>query len=225
MTAESAPRGRRLPHARHHPDGDLARDLTIAHAKARAAWHLLTQDPVAAARALHDITRHTGAALEALAHRRSEGVPNAVEPAARLAELLTGFRAGGGALRISVVGAEQPLDPAGELTVRQLAAEALETAATYLPGADLSFSLTWSPEHLDVRVVGGATPGRPPGPDVLPAPAFERSRAGAASLAGALRVTAPPGGGFVAVIRLPVGQTPQPAACPVAGPVGATMLR
>ena len=208
MSDEPTPRGRRALPARRRPAGDLARDLTIAHAKARAAGHLLTRDPAAAARALHDISRHTRAALDALDHPAPGGAAGAARAGTGLGELPTGFRAGGGALRVSVVGVQQPLDPAGGSMVRLLAAEALQAATTHLPGADLSFSLTWSPEHLEVLVVGGAPLGPTTGPTTVPADAFERSRAVVAAVAGTLRLTAPSAGGFVVAVRLPLGRTP-----------------
>ena len=112
----------------------LARDLTLAHAQARAAGHLLGVDPAAAARALQDITRHTGAAMEALATTRLPRSGDEETGGRRLEELLRGFRAGGGALRVSVVGPARDLPPLAEAVVRQLAQDALTAAATHAPG-------------------------------------------------------------------------------------------
>ena len=124
MSDEPTPQGRRALPARRRPAGDLARDLTIAHAKTRAAGHLLTRDPAAAARALHDISHHTRAALDALAQPAPGAGPEVALAGAGLGELLTGSRAAGGALRISVVGVEQPLHPAVAGTVRVTALSA-----------------------------------------------------------------------------------------------------
>ena len=203
-TAQKGGRGSTSP--RLLPADDLARDLTMAHAKTRAAGYLLTRDPSASGRALHDLTRHTRAALDALIGTRAQEAAHT--RGAELPELLTGFRAGGGTLRISVTGPEQPLDPAAGSALRELACEMSETVAAHLPGADLSLSLTWSPDHLDVLVVGGLGPERPPGPAAVPADPFTRTRPLVAALAGTLRVTAPSAGGLVATVRLPLGRTP-----------------
>ena len=198
--------GRGSPSARLLPADDLARDLTMAHAKARAAGYLITRDSSAAGRALHDLTRHTRAALDALTGTRAQETAHTRD--AEPPELLTGLRAGGGTLRISVAGPEQPLDPAVGSALRELACEMSETVAAHLPGADLSLSLTWSPDHLDVLVVSGLGPGQPPGPAAVPTYLFSRTRPLVAALAGTLRVTAPPAGGLVAAVRLPLGRTP-----------------
>ena len=83
-----------------------------------------------------------------------------------------------------------------------------ETVAAHLPGAGLSLSLTWSPDHLDVLVVGGLGSGQPPGPAAVPADLFARTRPLVAAMAGTLRVTEPSAGGLVATVRLPIGRTP-----------------
>jgi hypothetical protein len=177
----------------------------MAHAKARAAGYLLTRDPSAAGRALRDLTRHTRAALGALTGTRAQEAAHT--RGAELPELLPGSRAGGGTLRISVTGPEQPLDPAVGWALRELACEMSETVAAHLPGADLSLSLTWSPDQLDVLVVGGRGPEQPPGPAVVSTDPLARTRPLVAALAGTLRVTAPPAGGLVAAVRLPLGRT------------------
>ncbi len=162
--AQTGGRGAASP--RLLPADDLARDLAMAHAKARAAGYLLTRDPSAAGRALRDLTRHTRAALGALTGTRAQEAAHT--RGAELPELLPGSRAGGGTLRISVTGPEQPLDPAVGWALRELACEMSETVAAHLPGADLSLSLTWSPDHLDALVVSGLGPGQPPDPPPFP---------------------------------------------------------
>ncbi|MCZ2816321.1 hypothetical protein [Modestobacter sp. VKM Ac-2984] len=135
-----------------------------------------------------------------------EPLPSEDPGAGWLGGLLTRFRAGGAALRISVVGQGRPLSAAGELAIQQLAQETLTTVTARSPGAALSLSLTWSAQHLDVLVVVGVPDGGPgPRPAVSPDRCFRRTRDQVLAADGALRVDTPSAGGFVVVATLPAG--------------------
>ena len=202
----------------------LARDLGLAHAQARAAGHLLGVDPAAAARAPRGVTRHTAAAMEALATTRLPRSGDADARGPRFEGLLRGFRAGGGALRVSVAGPARDLPPLAEAVVRQLAQDALTAAATHAPGWDLSFSLTWSTHRLDVLAVCGPGAGERSRPVAVPPDGFGSTRARVAAVAGTVRVTIPPAGGFLAAAAVPLPPsaadgTPTPTAGTVTSPV------
>lgn len=181
----------------------LARELGLVHAQARAARHLLGVDPEAAARALRDITEHTGAAVEAMAAVRLPRPVHLSTGEGRLGALLTGFRAGGGALRLAVIGPAEELSPTWREAVRQLAHDALEAATACLAGWDLSFSLTRSPDRLDVLAVCGPAAGQEHRHSTgVPQECFDRTSARVTAAGGTLRVTAPAAGGFVAAASL-----------------------
>lgn len=181
----------------------IARDLKHAHAQARAAGHLLGVDPAAAARALRDITQHTSAALDALAATQPRPADQGTE-STPLGKLLSAFNAGGGALRISVIGPAQELPLASESVIRQLAYDALDAACAHANGWDLSFSMTWSGHRLDVLAVCGPGAGERPEPVAVPPERFDDTRARVAAVGGTLRVTTPGAGGFLTAASVPV---------------------
>ena len=190
------------------PDGDLARDLArnlaMANAQARAATFLLEEDPVAAARALRGIAQHTSDALQLLTVGLTP-TDGADVIAGRSGDSLSGLRAGGETLRVTVVGHGEQLSPGAGAAVRHLSAQALATAASRTPGAALSLSLTWSADHLDVLFVSGAaTDEAVESRSGVTDADFAASRELLLDAGGVLRVIVPAAGGFLVAATVPV---------------------
>ncbi|SDD22322.1 hypothetical protein SAMN05660690_3696 [Geodermatophilus telluris] len=178
--------------------GALVREATLVHARARAAEHLVREDPVAAARALRGLTRSSGAVVDAL---RVTAPPAAGDTGSvALADLVGGFRASGGTVRFAASGPEQRLTPGGEAAVRCVLGEVLAAARG---SGTLSVSLTWSPSHLDLLVVLTPPPsgrGRAP----VTADDLVRSADAVHDAGGTVRLELPATGGSVVVASLPV---------------------
>ncbi|SFO78278.1 hypothetical protein SAMN05660464_1160 [Geodermatophilus dictyosporus] len=179
----------------------LVREAALVHARARAAEHLVREDPVAAARALRGLTRSSGAvfdALRATGSPRVAGGTGSVAPA----DLLGGFRASGGSVRFAASGPEQQLAPEGAAAVRCVLGEVVAAARG---SGTLSVSLTWSPTHLDL-LVGLTPPPAVPGGRRAPVTADDlvRSPEAVRHAGGTVRLELPAAGGSVVVVSLPV---------------------
>ncbi|MGY1701469.1 hypothetical protein [Geodermatophilus sp. SYSU D00766] len=189
----------------------LVREAALVHARARAAEHLVREDPAAAVRALRGLTRSSGAVYDAL---RAGALPEPADTGAlagpvALADLLGGFRASGGAVRFTASGPEGRLSPEGEAAVRSLLDEVLRSAGaaaspSVSPSASLSVSLTWSPTHLDLLVVLAPPPGHVAGPAPVAAGDLARCRELVRRAGGSLRVETPDSGGSLVAAALPV---------------------
>ncbi|PRY48957.1 hypothetical protein LY71_10739 [Geodermatophilus tzadiensis] len=181
--------------------GALVREAALVHARARAAEHLVREDPVAAARALRGLTRSSGAVVDALRASRSQ--PVAEDPGSvALADLLGGFRASGGSVRFAAAGPEQRLSPEGEAAVRCVLGEVLAAARG---SGTLSVSLTWSPSDLDLLVVLTPPPGDRGGRGTpVTADDLVRSAEAVRTAGGTVRLELPAAGGSVVVVSLPV---------------------
>ncbi|SNS32310.1 hypothetical protein SAMN04488107_2202 [Geodermatophilus saharensis] len=184
----------------------LVREAALVHARARAAEHLVREDPAAAVRALRGLTRSSGAVYDAL---RAGVLPEpagddagALAGPVALADLLGGFRASGGAVRFTATGPEGRLSPEGEAAVRSLLGEVLRSAGA---AASLSVSLTWSATHLDLLVVlDPPRGGRAAPPAPVTAGDLARCREPVRRAGGSLRVEIPESGGSVVAAALPV---------------------
>ena len=179
----------------------LVREAALVHARARAAEHLVREDPVAAARALRGLTRSSGAVVDALRATGSRPVPGDTGAVA-LSDLLGGFRASGGAVRFAASGPEQRLSPEGEAAVRCVLGEVLAAARG---SGTLSVSLTWSPSQLDLLVVLTLPPAERDGRGTpVTADDLVRSADAVHTAGGTVRLELPAAGGSVVVASLPV---------------------
>ena len=196
----------------------LAHHLTLVHAQAGVAEHLLATRPEAAAGALQSITDHTRQALHEV--RATVGLlrqPGDADPAARtdpaaggvtprledVPALVDRARATGQDVRVAVTGASRPLPPDTGLAAYRIVQEALTNAAKHAPGSDVRVRLAWVEDRLELSVDNG--------PAVRPAGSGSRGgghgllgiRERAEACGGAATAEHLPDGGFAVRARLP----------------------
>ncbi|GAA3223893.1 sensor histidine kinase [Actinocorallia longicatena] len=84
-------------------------------------------------------------------------------------------QAGGGAARLIVSGPVTPLDPGLELTAYRVVQEALTNARRHAPGAAVDVELTYSPDHLKIRIRDNGLCPAPRHPAPIPPPPQPRT--------------------------------------------------
>jgi signal transduction histidine kinase len=200
----------------------LAHNLTLVNAQAGVARYLMRTDAAAADRALGDITRHTGRAIDdlratiGLLRRRGDDEADAglrpVPGLAALDELVGALAAAGTAVTVTRTGEPVELAQHVDLAAYRIVQEASTNAAKHAPGAPVEVALAWSADGVRLRV---ANPLRPdPATARRPAPGTGhgligmRERAG--SVGGTFRAGHTPGGEFEVVATLPAAARDHP---------------
>ena len=199
----------------------LAHHLTLVNAQAGVAGYLLEMNPVAAGRALRDIHRHTGDALDEL--RATVGLLRQVNdttaeqsgddrrPVPGLKELPTlidGFRAIGDDID-AVVGTLPDLPPSVDLAAYRIVQEALTNAAKHATGSGVRLRVDGEPHQLAIMVRSGPSrgrdPARPNGPGTGNGLIGMRERA--KSCGGTVSAEPTADGGFLVSAVLPIRTT------------------
>ena len=145
----------------------LAHNLTLVNAQAGVADYLLRSDPEAAAKALRNITKHTGWAIDELRatvgllrygdEDRPEESLRPVPGLDGLAALLESFRSAGSQVGLVETGTARPLSQQADLAVYRIVQEALTNAAKHAPGAAVTVHFDWTDAGLDLRITNPAT--------------------------------------------------------------------
>ncbi|GAA2154988.1 MULTISPECIES: sensor histidine kinase [Glycomyces] len=155
----------------------LAHNLTLVNAQAGVAGYLLRTDPTAAATALHDITKHTGAAIDELRAtvgllRHGDNAPadrpeSALRPVPgldRLDDLLAAYRSTGASIGVVETGAKARMDQQADFAAYRIVQESLTNAAKHAPGAPVTIHFDWTADGLDLRIANSAEPDGAPAP-------------------------------------------------------------
>ncbi|HEY3436416.1 MAG TPA: histidine kinase [Actinotalea sp.] len=190
----------------------LAHNLVLVNAQASVAEYLLRSDPAAATRALQDISRHTGRAIDdlratvGLLRRDDEsGGGDDLRPVpgiARLPELVAALEAAGARITVTTTGTPLTLGEHADLAAFRIVQESLTNAVKHAPGSPIEVRLDWSDQQLALRVANGpAAHGLPAAPRTGHGLVGMRERARAAG--GSLEVRRPAPGGFVVEAVLP----------------------
>ena len=198
----------------------VAHNLTLVNAQSSVAEYLLHSNPVAAAAALRDISRHTRQALDELRVtvgllRQDDDDPSGEElhPArglADLSELVTAHRASGAAVTFAEEGPPRPLSALSDLSAYRIIQEALTNASKHAPAAWVHVQLRWSAGNLEIWIDNGAHPAgvnAQPGPGTGHGLLGMRERAVAAG--GTLSSGPRTDGGFTVAAVIPVGTDDQ----------------
>lgn len=203
----------------------LAHHLTLVNAQAGVANYLLAKNPDAAGRALRDIHRHTGDALNEL--RATVGLLRNINDTtgdplgedlrpvpgmSQLTPLIDGFKAVGvditvdltGDLTVDIDGILPALPTHVDLATYRIVQEALTNATKHAPGSPVRLRLDCTPRHLRITVGNG--PPRDP--------AFHHAagtgngligmRERVRSCGGTIHAGPTPDGGFQVTATLPV---------------------
>ncbi|WP_344586554.1 sensor histidine kinase [Actinomadura vinacea] len=141
----------------------------------------------------------------------------------RLDDLLSGVRGAGLSVAVEVAGTRRPLAQGVELSAYRIVQEALSNVLRHAQGAEVTVTLDYSPDRLDVHVTntagtGAGASGRAAASGGGHGLVGMRERA--AMLGGTLTAGARPGGGYAVLARLPTAPSGRPPAeLPVVEPV------
>ena len=152
----------------------LAHHLTLVNAQAGVANYLLKTNPDAAGRALRDIHRHTGDALNELRATvgllRNTNDTTGDHPAenlrpvpgtSQLTPLIDGFKAVGLDITVDLDGTLPVLPTNVDLATYRIVQEALTNATKHAPGSPVRLRLDSTPQHLRITVGNGPPPRDP----------------------------------------------------------------
>jgi len=140
----------------------LAHNLTLVNAQASVAEYLLPTDPVAAAKALHELSAHTREALEevratiGVLREGEDGPDEGLRPApslARIGDLVHDHEAAGESIVVDVSGDPGTLPPQADAAAYRLVQEALSNARKHAPGETVSLSIVWGGKDVTVTSV------------------------------------------------------------------------
>ncbi|WP_035751090.1 sensor histidine kinase [Parafrankia discariae] len=171
----------------------VAHHITLAHAQAGTAAHLVRTRPEQTEQILTSLTATTSAALRDLKAtvgllRQGDDRPAPLEPApalAQLPELARAFAAAGLEVTINIRGERPPLSPGVELTAYRIAQEALTNVAKHATTNAAHVDITYSPSSITLMIINGD--GRGPGGVGDSGPTRRRP--------GTARAVPPPNGG------------------------------
>ena len=195
----------------------VAHNLALVNAQSSVAEYLPRSDPTAAAKALHDITRHTQQALDELRStvgllRQADDDPASddqlrpLHGLSDLGDLVTLHRDAGAEVTMTVAGKPHPLPAISELATSRIVQEALTNATKHAPGAAVKVKLRWTNDGLELGIDNDASP---PGEQVPAGGGTGHGLIGmrerALAARGSLRSGPRSQGGFTVTATIPIG--------------------
>ncbi|MCK9904717.1 two-component sensor histidine kinase [Parafrankia colletiae] len=141
----------------------VAHHLTLAHAQAGTAAHLVQTRPDQAQQILTSLTATTSSALRDLKAtvgllRQGDDPAAPLEPTpslTRLPELARTFASAGLTVTINTRGERPPLSPSVDLTAYRIAQEALTNVAKHTTTSSAQVDITYSPSSLTMMIING----------------------------------------------------------------------
>ncbi len=202
----------------------VAHNLALVNAQSSVAEYLVRSNPVAAEKALQNLTEHTRLALDELRStvgllRQADADVEGMSPGedvdtlddrrpvpglAELDALLERHAAMPGDVSLTIHGTSRPVPSQTALAAYRIIQESLTNARKHAPGADVRLRVDWREDCLELRIVNDASPGevRGSGPGTGLGLVGMRERATASG--GSLEARGEPGGGWHVVAQLPV---------------------